>query len=161
MQEIEQDKHYVERFQLIPVDEQTYATYDPHGNPTGATNPNQVPTNGTATAIDAADMLKRENHSADREISIAEQQQQGVPTTVYVSQPNDEAEVLRYPSNAHVRYEDETAYHQARYDQIELVRSQHHAQQQQHPTHAHQAKVHIYEPTDGSTRTEVCPLFFD
>lgn len=160
VQEIEQDKHYVERFQLIPVDEQSYAYghHSGHGGP----NPNPVQPNGTPTTIDASDMIKR--NSEDRE---QQQQQHAVPTTVYVSQSNDEADVMRYPSNAQVRYEDE-AYHQPRYEyqphpsqgppdgiKVELVRSHHHAQQ--HPSHApgHQAKVHIYEQPDGSARAEV------
>lgn len=166
MQQIEQDKHYVERFQLIPVDEQTYA-YEHHGNH-GGQNPNQVQPNGTTASIDASDMIKRDSHSDDSEMTIREQ---SVPTTAYVSQSNDDAEVLRYPSNAQLRY-DEDAYHQARYEyqphpgqipseeiKVELVRNQHHPQQ--HPSHAqaHLAKLHIYEQPDGSSRAEVSPNF--
>lgn len=154
VQEIEQDKHYVERFQLIPVDEQTY-TYEAH-----SAGPNQVQPNGPA--IDGTELMKRDNQSADRELPLTEQQQ-NVPTTVYVSQSNDESEVLRYSSNAQVRYE-EDAYQQARYEyqphpgsghpddiKVELVR--HHPNQQQHQPQ-HPAKVHIYEH-EGGPRAEV------
>lgn len=166
MQEIEQDKHYVERFQLIPVDEQTY-TYEAH-----TVGPNQVQPNGGP--IDGTELMKRDSQSHeqdrdnnqssnghsqsvigcglnDRDIPLSDQQ--NVPTTVYVSQSNDEAEVLRYSTNAQVRYE-EDAYQQARYEyqphpgsghpddiKVELVR--HHSNQQ------HPAKVHIYEHESG------------
>lgn len=157
--EIEQDKHYVERFQLIPVDEQTYS-YEQHANHS-ADGQNQVQTHGTP--IDASELGKRDSSSADREISMSEQQ--NVPTTVYVSQSNDDGDVLRYPPNTQVRYE-EDAYHHARYEyqahpghgnpediKVELVRAQQHHHQQQSQSHA--AKIQIYEQHDGGPRAEV------
>lgn len=163
VQEIEQDKHYVERFQLIPVDEQTYS-YEQHTNHIANDQQGQIPSNGNQ--IGASDLIKRDSHSSDRELPI--QEQQSVSATVYVTQTNDETEVLRYPSNAQVRYEDDTAYHHARYEyqthsghgnddiKVELARNpQHHHQQQ--PSHT--AKVQIYEQQDGGTRSDVIFLF--
>lgn len=157
MQEIEQDKHYVERFQLIPVDEQTY-TYEQHTNHS-AGGSNQVQSNGAQ--IDASALVKRDSSSTDREISMAEQQ--NVPTTVYVSQSNDE-DVLRYPPNTQVRYEEEAYHHRYEYQahpghgnpediKVELVRAQQHHHQQQ--TQSHAGKVQIYEQHDGGPRGEV------
>lgn len=174
--EIEQDKHYVERFQLIPVDEQTY-TYEHHtGGPSSAAN------GGGGGGLDAAALVKREAHSAaERDAAMQDAQQQ--PTaTVYMSQPSGDVDVLRYTTAAQVRYDDEV-YHQApppRYEyqphaahappdeiKVELVRHQQQHHHQHHHQHAHgghsatpagvhhgTTKLHIYEP-DGTTRTEV------
>lgn len=158
MQEIEQDKHYVERFQLIPVDEQTYSYEPQQSQGQGQSQSNGGP-------IDASDLIKRDNHSADREQPM--QEQQSVATTVYVSQSNEETDGLRYSSNPQIRYEEE-AYHHTRYEyqphpshpsaediKAEMARNQHHHQQQQHQQQQHQAKVHIYEQQEGGPRTEV------
>lgn len=137
---------------MIPVDDQTY-TYEQQTGGSIGNNNNQ---SQSSAAISAAELIKRDNNSTERDVPL---QDQSAPTTVYVSQSNDDNDALRYTTNAHqVRYDEETYHQRYEYQQpshshtnsdeikVELVRN--------HNQHQAQSKVHIYEH-DGGQRTEV------
>lgn len=144
----------------MPIDEQTYAyeQQTSNGNASEITVVNNQ--NQSNTGISPADLIKRDNSSTERDVSISSS------NAVFVSshQPNDENENLRFVQSGHqVRYDDEQYHHRYEYNH-------HPSQNQATPSNNHVnageeikvellrhqpgAKVHIYDNDGNAHRTD-------